>query len=595
LNIFIKIDKIYNQIEIKVIKNSTAIQMKIIDTHTIAKFLANHIKSLTLEDIEEIIEIPPPNISSSYAFPVYRLSKIEKKNPKEIAKNLVAKLPLPEYIDKIEADGPYLNFKVKSSYVLEQIYKLKDDYGRIYEVDNKNKPLRIVIEYPSSNTNAELHIGHLRNMLIGSSMANLFRYKKHKVFEVNLYNDRGIHICKSMLAYKKWGKNREPDKKPDHFVGDFYVMYNKMEKKNEDLINEAHELLRLWESEDPETKILWEKMRKWAIEGFEETFKKLNIKHIKDYYESQIYTKGKHIIKENLEKGIFKKTEDGAIYADLKEEYGLPNKILLRRDGTSVYITQDMYLAYVKKQDFNYDKSLYVVANEQDMYFKQLFAVLDMIGFKEDKHHLSYGMIGLPEGKMKSREGTVIDADDLIEEVQELAYGEVNKRYPTLTEEEKTKRAEIISMGALKFFILKFALKSYFVFDPKQSISFEGETGPYIQYCYARIESIITKSKENIKLNINWDLLNHETEENLIKHLNYFPEIIDQATQKYIIHIIPQYLLTLCQVFNSFYSVCPVISEDKQLEKARLLLIKCVQIVIKTGLKLLGIETLNKM
>ena len=568
--------------------------MKIIDTHTIAEFLANHIKSITLEEIEEIIEIPPPNISFSYAFPVYRLSKIEKKNPKEIAKNLVEEIPLSDFLDKIKADGPYLNFKVKPSVVIENIFNLKHDYGRIYEVD-KNKPLKIVVEYPSCNTNGELHIGHLRNMLIGSSMANLFRYKKHEVFEVNLYNDRGIHICRSMLAYKKWGENKEPSKKPDHFVGDFYVMYNEMQKKDENLLSEAHELLRLWESEDPETRMLWEKMRKWAIDGFQETFKKLNITHIKDYYESIIYTRGKDIIKENLEKGIFKETEDGAVYAELEEEYGLPNKILLRRDGTSVYITQDIYLAFVKKHDFNYDKSLYVVANEQDMYFKQLFAVLDMIGFKEDKHHLSYGMIFLPEGKMKSREGTVIDTDDLIEEVLELAYKEVNKRYPSLTEEEKVKRAKIISMGALRFFILKFNLKSDFIFDPKQSISFEGETGPYIQYCYARIESIITKSKGTIDIDIRWELLNHETEENLIKHLNYFPEIIDQAVQKYTIHIIPQYLLTLCQIFNSFYSSCPVISEDKQLEKARLLLIKCVQIVIKTGLNLLGIDTLDKM
>ncbi|MFX1281865.1 MAG: arginine--tRNA ligase [Promethearchaeota archaeon] len=571
--------------------------MKIIDTHTIAELLSNHIKSLTLEEIEDLIEIPPPNISFSYAFPVYRLSKVEKKNPKEIAENLAGKISLPDYLDKIRADGPYINFKLKPSIVLGNIFELKYDYGRIYEVlgEKSKKALRVVIEYPSCNTNGELHIGHLRNMLIGSTMANLFRYKKNEVFEVNLYNDRGIHICKSMLAYKKWGENQEPNKKPDHFVGDFYVMYNEMQKKDDNLINEAQELLRLWEREDPETRILWEKMRKWAIDGFQETFKKLNISHIKDYYESEIYTKGKDIVLKNLQEGVFKKTEDGAVYADLKEDYGLPNIFLLRRDGTSLYIIQDVYLAFVKKQDFNYDKSLYVVANEQDLYFKQLFAVLDSIGFTEHKYHLSYGMIFLPEGKMKSREGTVVDTDDLIDEILDLAYEEVSKRYPTLDEQEKAKRANIIGMGAVRFFILKFNLKSDFIFDPKMSISFEGETGPYIQYCYARIESIITKSKANIDLNINWKILNHETEENLIKHLNYFPEIINQAVQKYIIHIVPQYLLTLCQIFNSFYSACPVISEDKELEKARLLLIKCVQLVIKTGLELLGIETLNKM
>jgi len=571
--------------------------MKIIDKLTIAEYLAKHIHSLSLEEIESVIEIPPHDISFSYAFPVYRLSKIEKKNPKEIAQELASDLSLPDYLEKIEAVGPYLNFKIKPSIVLENIFELKHDYGRMYEVleEDKKKSLRIVIEFPAPNTNKPLHFGHVRNILLGNSISNLFRYKDHKVFEVNLRQDRGIHICQSMLAYKKWGNNQEPTKKPDHFVGDYYVKYNEMEKKDENLINEAHALLRLWEAEDPDTRALWLKMKSWALEGFKETFNKLSVKFDKEYSESEIYTRGREIILENFEKGIFKKTEDGAIYADLKEDYGLPNKILLRSDGTSLYITQDIFLAYLKKQDFDYDKSLYVVANEQNLYFKQLFTVLEMIGFKEDKFHLSYGMIDLPEGKMKSREGTIVDADNIIDEMLELAYKEVDKRYPTIKEEEKKKRANIIGIGALTFFILKFNLKSDFVFNPNNSISFEGETGPYIQYCYARIESIILKSNEKIGLDINWDLLHHETERNLIKQLNYFPEIIDQATQKYTIHLIPQYLLTLCQIFNSFYSVCPVISDNKLLEKARLLLIKCVQINIKIGLEILGIDTLDKM
>ncbi|MFX0081663.1 MAG: arginine--tRNA ligase [Candidatus Hodarchaeota archaeon] len=571
--------------------------MKIIDKSTIAEFLANHITNLSLEEIEDTIEIPPPDISFSYAFPVYRLSKIEKKNPKQIAQRLAKELTSPDFIERIEAIGPYLNFKLKPSIVLENIFELKNDYGRIYEVlgEKSKKPLRIVIEYPSANTNHPLHLGHVRNILIGTSISNLLRYKKQEVFEVNLRNDRGINICKSMLAYKKWGNNQEPTKKSDHFAGDFYLKYSEMAEKDENLINEAYTLLRLWEAEDPETRILWEKMRNWALEGFEETFKNFDLKFIKEYNESDIYTKGRKIILENLEKGIFKKTEDGAIYADLEEEYNIPNVILLRSDGTSIYITQDIYLAYLKKQDFNYDRSLYVVANEQNLYFKQLFKVLEMIGFKEDNFHLSYGMIHLPEGRMKSREGNIVDADDIIEEVLDLAYNEVDKRYHNLSKEEKKIRAKVIGMGALTFFILKFNLKSDFVFNPKESISFEGETGPYIQYCFARIESIISKSKENIDLDINWDLFNHETEQNLIKHLNYFPEIIEEAAQSYNIHLIPQYLLNLCQTFNSFYSVCPVISDDKQMERARLLLIKCVQIVIKIGLNILGIETLENM
>jgi arginyl-tRNA synthetase len=571
--------------------------MKIVDKLTITEYLAKNIPNLSSEEIKDLIEIPPPTINFSYAFPVYQLSKIEKKNPKEITEKLLKELKLPDFIEQIEARGPYLNFKIKPSIVLENIFELKEDYGRIYEVSGKRteQPSRIVVEYPSANTNHPLHLGHVRNILLGRSISNLLKYKKQEVFEVNLRNDRGIHICRSMLAYKKWGDNQEPTKKSDHFAGDFYTKYSEMAKKDENLVNEAYNLLRLWEAEDPETRLLWDKMRTWVLEGFKETFKNFDLKFIKEYNESEFYTKGRTIILDNLEKGIFKRTEDGAVYADLEEKYKIPNLVLLRSDGTSLYPTQDIFLAYLKKQDFNYDKSLYVVANEQNLYFKQLFYTLEMIGFEEDNVHLSYGMISLPEGRMKSREGNIVEADEIIEEVLDLAYNEVDKRYPNINEEEKKIRARVIGMGALTFFFLKFNLKSDFVFNPKESISFEGETGPYIQYCFARIESIISKSNVKIGLEINSDLLNHETEINLIKQLNYFPEILEQAAQKYDIHLIPQYLLTLCQTFNTFYSKCPVISEDKQLERARLLLIKCVQINIKIGLKILGIDTLDRM
>ena len=571
--------------------------MQIIDRHVIGKYLSKYIQNLSYEEIESIIEIPPQDINFSYSFPVYRLSKIERRNPNQIAQELKEELLLPDFLEKIEADGPYLNFKIKPACILENIFKLKDTYGRIYEVlrENQEKPLKIVIEYPAPNTNKPLHFGHVRNMLIGSSMSTLLRYKGHEVFEVNLNNDRGVHICKSMLAYKRLGNNKEPDKKSDHFVGDFYIKYGELEKRNKNIIEEVQELLRLWEAEDPETILLWKKMNNWALEGFKETYKKLEITFDKEYFESDIYKRGKSIILKNLELGIFNKTEDGAVYADLKNSYNLPNKILIRRDGTSLYITQDIFLAFLKKEDYDYDRSFYVVGNEQDLYFKQLFAVLDMIGFKEDKYHFSYGMINLPEGKMKSREGTVVDADDIITEILKLAYKEINKRYPKIKEKEKIYRAKIVGMGALKFYILKFNPKSDFIFNPKQSISFEGETGPYIQYCFARIQSIISKSKEKIDLDINWDLFKNISEQNLIKQLNYFPEKVDLTAKKNTIHLIPQYLLTLCQTFNSFYSKCPVISEDKQLERARLLLIRCVQIVIRTGLNILGIETLEKM
>jgi arginyl-tRNA synthetase len=571
--------------------------MKIFDKITIAEFLEEYISELKLGEIESLLEIPPSEIDFTYAFPCFGLAKLKKKSPDIIAKDLENKIEKSKFLEKIEAIGPYLNLKIKPQFILENIFKFKEDYGRLRDIttDKSKKKLKIVIEYPSPNTNKPLHFGHVRNMLLGKSLSNLLEYKGHKVFQVNLNNDRGIHICKSMLAYKKWGDNKDPGKKTDHFVGDFYVKFSEEEKKNEKLIDEAYELLRLWEKKDNSTRTLWKKMNKWALDGHKKTYKKMGISFDKEYYESDLYIKGKEIISEALEKGIFETTEDGAIIARLKEKYDLEDKVLVRRDGTSIYITQDIYLAYKKKQDFDYDRSIYVVGDPQIQHFKWLFAILDMLGFKEDNYHLSYGMISLPSGKMKSREGTVVDADDVIEEVEKLAFDEIEKRYPNLSASEKSKRAEIIGLSAIIFYILKYNPSKGFVFKPDESISFEGETGPYIQYCYARIASIISKSDLKIDRDIKWELLDHVKESVLIKQLVYLPEILESTVKTYNIHLIPQYLLTVCQAFNSFYSSCQVISDDKDLEKARLLLINCVQNIIKIGLDILGIETLEQM
>jgi len=570
--------------------------MIIIDKKTIAEILVEKIKGLKIEEIEMLLEIPPSDLDFSYAFPCFKLVQLEKKTPDLIAKDLENKFKNIEVFDNIKAIGPYLNLKVKPRYILESIFELKGDYGRIREIINKKiKKKRIVIEYPSPNTNKPLHFGHIRNILLGKSLSNLLEYKGYKVFQVNLYNNRGIHICKSMLAYKKWGNNKEPDKKGDHYVGDFYVKFSEMAEQNETLEQEAYDLLRSWEKGDEETLNLWNKMNNWALEGFKVTFEKLGISFDKEYFESDLYLKGKEIVLEGLRKGIFEKAEDGAVFVRLKEKYDLPDKFLIRSDGTSIYITQDIYLAYKKKEDFNYDRSIYVVADEQNQHFKWLFAILDILGFKEDNYHLSYGLISLPSGKMKSREGTIVDGDDVIEELETLAYKEVNQRYSDISESEKSRRAKIIGLAALKFFILKYSAVKGFIFKPDESISFEGETGPYIQYCYARIASIISKSKIQVSTNINWDLYSHKNELELIKQMTYFPEIIESAEETYNTHLIAQYLLTLCQVFNSFYSSCQVISVNKELENSRLLLIQCVQILIKIGLEILGIETLEKM
>jgi len=566
------------------------------DSKVIKDFLHEELESID-GNIDELFEKTPQDLKYHYAFPCYILAKKKGKKASEIALLLEKSLIKPSYLREIKAIGPYLNFLIEPAVILKNIFLLQKDYGKISKIMENGdlKKQRIVIEYPSPNTNKPLHFGHVRNMLLGKSLSNLLQYKNHDVFQVNLNNDRGIHICQSMLAYKKWGNNKSPNKKSDHFVGDFYVKYSEKLKQNKVLEEEARELLKLWEAGDEETIALWEKMNRWALDGFNETYKKLGISFDKEYFESDLYLKGKEIILEGLEKGIFDRTEDGAIIARLKEKYNLEDKILVRNDGTSIYITQDIYLAYKKKENFDYDRSTYIVADEQIQHFKWLFAILDMLGFKEDNYHLSYGMIRLPSGRMKSREGTIVDADNVIEQVEKLAFEEVEKRYPNLPNSEKKKRAEIIGLAALKLYILKYSPVKGFVFNPKNSISFEGETGPYIQYCYARIASIISKSNTEISLKINWNLLNHEKELLLIKQLIYFPEILDSAQKTYNIHLIAQYLLTLCQSFNSFYSSCQVISQNQELKKARLLLIYCVQIVIKIGLNILGIETLDQM
>lgn len=570
--------------------------MTVVDKRKIAELLKTRIKQLSVEEIEGFVEIPPQDFVYTHAFPCFRLTRFEKKNPNLIASELCSKIKKPDYLAEIQADGPYLNFRVKPELALSSIANLENDYGKVV-TQEKITPQTVVIEYPSPNTNKPLHLGHVRNLLLGSTMSNIYKYAGHEVYQVNLNNDRGIHICKSMLWYKKWGNNQEPTLKSDHFVGQAYVNYHTELEKDESLAQEAKKLLVLWEKNDPETRKLWKKMNQWALEGFKKTYEKFGIKFDKEYFESEFYWKGKDKIIEALEKGIFERREDGAVIARLQGQYNIPNKVLLRSDGTTIYITQDVYLAFLKKEDFNYDISIYVVGNEQDMYFKQLFAVLEMIGFEEEKYHFSYGMISLPGGKIKSRQGRVVDADDLVDEMQELAFREVNERYPDLSLEEKEQRAEVIGMGALRFFVLKFDPKSDFTFNPDESIKFKGETGPYIQYSYARIMSIFSKSRETVSLDVNFEVLSHEKELLLIKILHQFPEEIYQAATTHGIHLIPQYLLSLCRTFNSFYDdgQCKVISNDKELERARLLLIRCVQIVVKIGLSLLGIETLEKM
>ena len=551
------------------------------------KEIADAIRKVVNADVA--LEIPPDPKLGDFAFPCFSLSKTLKKSPQQIAAELAKKIEKPKSVERIEVNGPYLNFFLKKSALAEDVIKKirAGNYGR------KNQGKTVMVEFLSPNTNKPLHLGHLRNLFLGMAVSNTLEFLGNKVIRANLVNDRGVHICKSMLAYDKWGNGREPDKKPDHFVGDFYVLYSKNE--NDALKAEIQQMLVRWEKKDQHVRALWKKMNKWAIKGFKETYKALGVQFDKEYMESGIYGKGREIVLDGLKNGIFSKNEQGII-ADLKKE-NLGEKVLLRSDGTSVYITQDIYLAMKKFSDYNLDRSIYVVGSEQDYHFKVLISVLHRLNFSHaaQVYHLSYGMVFLPEGKMKSREGKVVDADDIMAEISSLARKEVDKRYPKLSENEKIKRSKKIGYAALRFYLLRTDSSKSMMYHPEESLSFEGETGPYVQYTYTRISSILRKYKKAIPSDADYGLLSHELEKKLIVMLSEFPDVIETAGNKLRLHLIPHFLLSLSQAFNEYYHQCPIIREEESLRDARIVLIWCVREVLHAGLDILNIDAIERM
>ena len=494
----------------------------------------------------------------------------------------------------------------------------------------ENSPL-VMIEYSSPNTNKPLHLGHVRNNLLGWSLAQIMEANGNKVVKTNIVNDRGIHICKSMLAWLKWGNGITPEKagkKGDHLIGDFYVLFDKHFKEEckqlqeqyekegmtpddakakaeqeAPLIKEAHEMLVKWEHNDPEVRALWENMNSWVYAGFDETYKAMGVGFDKIYYESNTYLVGKKKVEEGLAKGLFIRKEDNSVWADLTDE-GLDQKLLLRKDGTSVYMTQDIGTAEMRFNDFPIDKMIYVVGNEQNYHFQVLSILLDRLGFKwgKDLVHFSYGMVELPNGKMKSREGTVVDADDLvasmIENAKTLSEDKVNK-LEGITEDEKNEIARIVGMGALKYFILKVDARKNMLFNPEESIDFNGNTGPFIQYTYARIRSILRKAEaQSIALpaSLADDAPLNEKEIALIQKLNDFGAAVAQAGIDYSPSGIANYCYELTKEFNQFYHDYSILNADTEAEKiTRLVLAKNVAKVIKNGMALLGIEVPERM
>lgn len=552
-------------------------------------------------------------------FPFLRMSKKgPEQTAQEIGEYLQANEPAVAAFNVIKG---FLNLTIASSAWIELLNVIHADEQYGITAADDNSPL-VMIEYSSPNTNKPLHLGHVRNNLLGNALANIVMANGNKVVKTNIVNDRGIHICKSMLAWKLYGNGETPEssgKKGDHLVGDYYVSFDKhykaevaelmkggMTKEEAEaaspLMNEAREMLVKWEAGDPEVRALWTMMNNWVYAGFDETYRKMGVSFDKIYYESNTYLEGKEKVMEGLEKGFFYKKEDGSVWADLTGE-GLDHKLLLRADGTSVYMTQDIGTAKLRFADYPIDKMIYVVGNEQNYHFQVLSILLDKLGFEWGKSlvHFSYGMVELPEGKMKSREGTVVDADDLMEEMIATAKETSQElgKLDGLTKEEADDIARIVGLGALKYFILKVDARKNMTFNPKESIDFNGNTGPFIQYTYARIQSVLRKATESgivIPAQLPSGIELSEKEEGLIQMVADFAAVVAQAGTDYSPSVIANYTYDLVKEYNQFYHDFSILREENEAVKVfRVALSANVAKVVRLGMGLLGIEVPARM
>ena len=561
---------------------------------------------------------------------VFPLLRISRKKPEDTAQEIGQWLVDNEpAVEKFNVIKGFLNLSVATTSWTRLLNTIAStaDYGTVKPT--AQSPL-VMIEYSSPNTNKPLHLGHVRNNLLGWAISQILEAAGNRVVKTNIVNDRGIHICKSMLAWLRWGNGETPEssgKKGDHLIGDYYVAFDKhyreevrtltdqfkaeglddeaakaKAEKEAPLIKEAHEMLVKWEQNDPEVRALWKKMNEWVYAGFDETYKALGVSFDKIYYESDTYLVGKAKVEEGLSKGIFVRHDDGSVWADLRPE-GLDEKLLLRSDGTSVYMTQDIGTAKLRFDDYPIDKMVYVVGNEQNYHFKVLSILLDKLGFEwgKDLVHFSYGMVELPNGKMKSREGTVVDADELISEMISTARrtSEELGKFADMDGQEKNEIARIVGLGALKYFLLKVDARKNMMFNPEESIDFNGNTGPFIQYTYARIRSVLRKAKESgidFGSEVSESTPVNEKEQNLIQHIADFPAIIQQAAAEYSPSTIANYCYDLVKEYNQFYHDYTILGESiEEKRQLRLVLSEQVSNIVRTGMRLLGIEVPERM
>jgi arginyl-tRNA synthetase len=593
------------------------------------KSMQNSLEQAVKNAFQEIYDVTIPSVEfqatrkdfeGDITIVVFAFLRFVKGNPVEIGTKIgeYLKNNVPEVSDFNVVKG-FLNLVISDSYFINNfntIYKTKN-YGLVTPKENEKA---VMVEYSSPNTNKPLHLGHIRNNLLGYSVAEIIKASGKKVYKTQIINDRGIHICKSMLAWQRFGNGETPQStglKGDKLVGNYYVAFDKAykeeitqliakgkteedAKKEAPILLEAQQMLLKWEAGDKEVVNLWKTMNQWVYDGFDQTYKELGVDFDKNYYESNTYLLGKDVVADGLQKGVFYKKDDGSVWIDLTDE-GLDEKIVLRSDGTAVYMTQDIGTAIERFKDFDLSELVYTVGNEQDYHFKVLFLILEKLGFDWAKnlYHLSYGMVDLPSGKMKSREGTVVDADDLMEEMTNTArtLSQELGKLEGYSEEEKESLYKTIGLGALKYYILKVDPKKRILFDPEESVDFAGNTGPFIQYTYARIQSILRKANFDYTITLNHNQVTlHSKERELIKQIQLFPEIIQNAAQNHSPAIIANYTYDLVKEYNSFYQTVPILGCENNYEKIiRTQLSAKVAKIIKSAFKLLGINVPERM
>ncbi len=543
--------------------------------------------------------LPPETIDADYAVECFSMSKLYRTSPKDIAQE-IASMDRPDWVESITPAGPYVNIKLSPAVLEQTIFDQTDAEKTRFGWQKQETQKRIIVEYSSPNTNKPLHLGHIRNNVLGVAVVNLLRAMGNDVIPASILNDRGIHICKAMVAYRKFFEGQTPETsgmKGDHFVGMTYVRFDQESRGDESLMEEAREMLRAWEAGDPATRDLWTRMNRWVTAGFEQTYARLGSTFDLVQYESEMYQEGKSIALDGVQKGIFYRREDGSIWFDLRD-VGLDEKAIVRADGTSLYLTQDLGVALDRARRYHPDRVIYVVGSEQIYHFKALFEALGRLGFAWAARcvHLSYGMVYLPEGKMKSREGKVIDADNLMDDMTRMALDVMEESHLQIEEADRRAIAEAIGIGAIKYYILKVGAQKDIHFDPRGSLSFDGATGAYLQYTHARIRSILSRAGDTRERAYQPGALTEKEESAVLRKLLRFPRCIADAADDLNPSRLALYLWELAKLYNGFYTNHRVLdAPSAELSAARLRLCRSVAMTLRCGLELLGIQAVERM